>query len=101
MTPDEAVAAFVRLGCEEDKRHSRKNYRWLELKDAEGRQIAIFNVPTSKSPLRKGTMLNGLLKPNGISDEDHLAELLAAPDPLAAFRRVLPTGGPRYHPHGQ
>lgn len=99
MTPGEAVDAFVRLGCVE-RRHSRKNYRWLELTDAGGRQIAIFNVPTSKTPLRKGTLVNGLLNPNGIRDEAHLKELLADADPPAAFRRVVPNAGPRYRPHG-
>ena len=100
MTPEEAANAFIRLGCQEDRRHSRKNYRWLELLDDGGRQIAIFNIPTSKSPLRRGTLINGLLNPNGIRDEDHLAQLLADPDPPAAFRRVLPQGGPRYRPRG-
>ena len=100
ITPDELVAAFVRLGCKEDEQHSRKNYRWLELEDENGHQIAIFNIPTSKSPVRKGTLVNAILNPNGIRDEAHLAELLATPDPPVALRAVLPPEGPRYHPHG-
>jgi hypothetical protein len=101
VTPGEAVDAFLRLGCIEIPRHSRKNYRWLELTDENGHQVAIFNVPTSKSPLRKGTLVRSILNPNGIRDEAHLAQLLADPDPPTAFRKVLPIGGPRYRPHGQ
>jgi hypothetical protein len=101
LSPGDAVAAFKKLGCQEDTDHSRKNYVWLELRDANGHQIAIFNVPTSKNPIRKGTLINGLLNPNGIRDEAHLQELLDDRDPPAAFRRVLPRGGPRYRPSGQ
>jgi hypothetical protein len=101
ITPAALVAAFARLGCVEDRGHSRKNYRWLELLDDEGHQVAIINIPTSKTPVRKGTLVNAILNPNGIRDEEHLAELLAAEDPPAAFRAILPAGGPRYRPHGQ
>ncbi|MBJ7603284.1 MAG: hypothetical protein JF888_08875 [Candidatus Dormibacteraeota bacterium] len=101
MSPEEAITAFKTLGCRPVPRHSRKNYVWLELDDEGGRQIAIFNVPTSKNPIRKGTLLNGLLRPNGIRDENHLRELLNDPDPPAAFWRALPKGGPRYRPGGQ
>jgi hypothetical protein len=100
IAPNDLVAAFIRLGCEEDSGHSRKNYRWLELKNKDGHQVAIVNVPTSKTPVRQGTLLRGILNPNGIRDEEHLAELLAAKDPRAAFRAVLPKGGARYRPHG-
>jgi hypothetical protein len=101
LSPGEAIAAFKRLGCREVKDHSRKNYVWLELQDAAGHQIAVFNVPTSKNPLRKGTLTNSLLNPNGIRDENHLRELLSAADPAKAFLKVLPKGGPRYKPGGQ
>jgi hypothetical protein len=101
LSPGDAIAAFKRLGCREVKEHSRKNYVWLEMLDANGHQIAVFNVPTSKNPIRKGTLTRGLLNPNGIRDEAHLKELLASPDPPAAFRAVVPTGGPRYRPSGQ
>lgn len=100
MTPDELVRHLQRLGCEEDRRHSRKNYRWLEVTDEQGRQIAIFNIPTSKSPIREGTLVRGILNPNGIRDEAHLLELVGAADPRRAFRAVVPRGGARYRPHG-
>jgi hypothetical protein len=100
LTPAEVVAAFTRLGCREVKKHGRKNYRWLERRDSEGRQIAIVNVPTSKSPVRKGLLL-AILDSNGIRDEAHMQELLAAADPPGEFLKVLPRGGPRYRPGGQ
>lgn len=101
LSPAEAVAAFKLLGCSEDPKHSRKNYVWLELKDASGHQIAIFNVPTSKNPIRRGTLEHGLLQPNGIRDEAHLNQLLEERDPRAAFLLVVPRQGPRYTPRGQ
>jgi hypothetical protein len=102
MTPDEAIRAFIRLGCVEVPRHSRhKNYRWLERTDEKGRQIAIFNVPVSKPILAKGTLLNSLLRPNGIRDEAHLQELLADLDPPSAFLKVIPKSGPRYRLPGR
>jgi hypothetical protein len=101
VTPKEAVTAFQRLGCTLNPKHSRKNYAWLELLNEHGHQIAIFNVPTSKNPVRRGTLINSLLNPNGIEDEAHLKRLLDSPDPPAAFRAVLPAAGPRYRPHGQ
>jgi hypothetical protein len=100
LSPDELVGALLRLGCVENTRHSRKNYRWLELRD-KGRQIAIFNIPVARNPVPAGTLRRGILNPNGIRDEDHLHELLKAKDPPAAFRAVLPKQGPRYRPSGQ
>jgi hypothetical protein len=99
-SPNEAVAAFLVLGCTENPRHSRKNYRWLELLDGQGHQKAIFNVPVAKDPIPIGTFVKSILNPNGIRDEVHLKELLEAEDPRAAFLAVLPEGGPRYRPHG-
>ncbi len=101
LSPGQAIAAFKRLGCSEDPKHSRKNYVWLELTDDQGHQIAIFNVPTSKNPIRPGTLEKGLLRPNGIRDEEHLNELLDHENPRAAFLHVLPRHGPRYRPRGQ
>ena len=101
LSPGDAIAAFKKLGCREVRDHSRKNYVWLELLDANGHQVAVFNVPTSKNPIRKGTLKNSLLIPNGVRDEAHLQELLAAADPAKEFLKVLPKGGPRYKPGGQ
>lgn len=101
MTPDEAVRAFLRLGCVEKPKHGRKNYRWLEVRNAEGRQIAIFNIPVSKQEIPRGTLLRSILRPNGIRNEEHLRQLLDADDPPAAFLEVLPKDGPRYKLRGR
>lgn len=101
LSPDKLVALLLQLGCVENVRHSRKNYRWLEIHDEAGHQIAIFNIPVAKSPVPPGTLRRSILNPNGIRDEAHLTELAAAPDPKAALRAVLPAPGARYRPGGQ
>jgi hypothetical protein len=101
LSPDQLVAALLRLGCVENVRHSRKNYRWLEILDESGHQIAIFPIPVAKNPVPPGTLRAGILNPNGIRDEQHLAELVASKDPPAALIAVLPRQGPRYRPSGQ
>jgi hypothetical protein len=101
LSPDQLVSDLLRLGCVENTRHSRKNYRWLEIHDGAGHQIAIFNIPVAKNPIPPGTLRAGILNPNGIRDEVHLKELLDSVDPPAALRAVLPRHGPRYRPSGQ
>jgi hypothetical protein len=101
LSPDQLVAALLRLGCAENVRHSRKNYRWLEIHDEAGHQVAIFNIPVAKNPVPPGTLRASILNPNGIRDEAHLKELVDSADPPAALRAVLPRAGPRYRPAGQ
>lgn len=99
LSPDQAVRAFLGLGCEVVRR-SRDSHIFLERRDEHGHQIAVFSVPTNRNPISPG-ILRRLLHSNGIRDEEHLAELLSAPDPARAFLAVLPPQGPRYRPSGQ
>ena len=95
ISPDEAVAAFKKLGCQLIPGRGKGNHTWLQL-SVEGRQRAIFNVPMNRNPIPGGTLKKSILNPNGIRDEEHLRELLAASDPRQAFLAVVSKGGPRY-----
>jgi hypothetical protein len=95
LSPEEAVAAFRRLGCQVIRGRGKGSHTWLQL-SVDGRQRAIFNVPMNRNPIPTGTLKKSLLNQNGIRDEEHLRELLDARDPAQAFLRVVPEGGPRY-----
>lgn len=89
MSPAEAIAAFRRLGAEVIPGRGKGNHTWMERVDEQGHQIAIFNVPMNRNPIPTGLLLRSLLRRNGILDVGHLNELLAAPDPRAAYRKVI------------
>lgn len=94
LSPGELVAALRKLGCEVIQGRGKGSHMWVQL-TIDGRQRAVFNIPTGRDPIAKGT-LSALLKSNGIRDEDHLLELLRADDPQRAFLLLLPRVSPRY-----
>jgi hypothetical protein len=95
LSPEEAVAAFRKLGCKVIPNRGKGNHTWMQL-TVEGRQRAIFNIPMNRNPIPAGTLKRAILNPNGIRDEEHLRVLLAETSPPQAFLAVIPQQGPRY-----